>query len=157
MLIRLATKADIPQLNELRKQVSLLHAEARPDMFKHGFPREVAEFVFDMLEAENRHILVAQEDEQLIAYACLAEMFTKETPYRPGRHFLEVDEFGVGASMRRQGIGREMFAEIRRFAKAKGFDRIELNMWEFNESALRFYESIGFTTYRRYMEYTIEE
>ena len=26
-------------------------------------------------------------------------------------------------------------------------------MWEFNEGALKFYESIGFTTYRRYMEY----
>ena len=39
-----------------------------------------------------------------------------------------------------------------RFAKEKGFHRIELNMWEFNRGALAFYESIGFETYRRYME-----
>jgi GNAT superfamily N-acetyltransferase len=37
-------------------------------------------------------------------------------------------------------------------AKEKGFDRIELNMWEFNRDALAFYESVGFETYRRYME-----
>lgn len=29
---------------------------------------------------------------------------------------------------------------------------IELKMWEFNEEALKFYESVGFTTYRRYTE-----
>lgn len=28
-------------------------------------------------------------------------------------------------------------------------------MWEFNEEALKFYEAIGFTTYRRYMEMDI--
>ena len=38
------------------------------------------------------------------------------------------------------------------YAKEKGFHRIELNMWEFNKGALAFYESVGFETYRRYME-----
>ena len=27
-------------------------------------------------------------------------------------------------------------------------------MWEFNDGALDFYESVGFTTYRRFMEFT---
>ena len=45
-----------------------------------------------------------------------------------------------------------MIAFIREYAKNKGFDRIELNMWEFNRNALAFYEASGFTTYRRYME-----
>lgn len=29
-------------------------------------------------------------------------------------------------------------------------------MWEFNENALKFYEAIGFNTYRRYMEMTVD-
>ena len=29
---------------------------------------------------------------------------------------------------------------------------LELNMWEFNQGALAFYEAEGFETYRRYME-----
>mgnify|MGYP002516362319 CR=1 FL=1 len=49
-----------------------------------------------------------------------------------------------------------MIGFIRDFAREKGFHRIELNMWEFNEGALRFYESLGFRTYRRYMEYDVE-
>jgi ribosomal protein S18 acetylase RimI-like enzyme len=38
----------------------------------------------------------------------------------------------------------------------KGFPRIELDMWSFNESALAFYEAEGFTTYRRYLEFPLE-
>ena len=45
-----------------------------------------------------------------------------------------------------------MIQYIQGYAKNEGFDRIELNMWEFNQGALAFYESIGFTTYRRFME-----
>ena len=85
-----------------------------------------------------------------------AEIKTPATPYRPARHYLEVDEIGVDESVRRQGVGRKMFEEIRCIAMKKGFKRIELNMWDFNEAALKFYEAIGFSTYRRYMEMEIQ-
>ena len=45
-----------------------------------------------------------------------------------------------------------MFMFIKADAKLHGFDRIDLNMWEFNENALAFYEAMGMKTYRRYME-----
>ena len=47
------------------------------------------------------------------------------------------------------------FAKIE--AKKNGFVRIELDMWEFNDGALAFYESVGFKTFRRYMESYIDE
>jgi len=37
-------------------------------------------------------------------------------------------------------------------AKARGFTRLDLDVWAFNDAALAFYEAAGFTTYRRYME-----
>lgn len=156
MIIRPATIDDLACVNRLRAQVSLLHAAARPDMFTPGFPQEVADFLHSMFTTDDKHILVAEEDGHLVAFACLSEIEVAATPYRPGRRFLEVDEFGVDESLHRQGIGRLFFTGIRQFAKEKGFDRIELNMWEFNETALKFYEAIGFTTYRRYMEMPID-
>ena len=53
---------------------------------------------------------------------------------------------------RRQGIASEMIAFIKAYTKEQGINRMELNMWEFNEDALAFYEAVGFKTYRRYME-----
>ena len=156
MNIRFATESDLSRINELRRQVNDLHTAARPDMFKPGFPQEVQDYLHTMFEADNKHILVAEMNGRIVAFACLAEVVTSATPYRPARRFLEVDEIGVDESVRRQGVGRQLFEEIRRIAKANGFTRVELNMWEFNDEALNFYEAIGFTTYRRYMEMNVD-
>lgn len=40
-------------------------------------------------------------------------------------------------------------------AKNRGFDRLELDVWEFNEGAMKFYDSVGFKTYREYKEMNI--
>ena len=68
------------------------------------------------------------------------------------RDFLDIDEFAVDESCRRQGAASAMVRFILDFAKEKGFRRVELNMWEFNRGALAFYEAAGFRTFRRYME-----
>ena len=68
------------------------------------------------------------------------------------RDFLDIDEFGVDENSRRQGAASEMIRFIRDWAKEQGFSRLELNMWTFNRGALAFYEAVGFSTYRRYME-----
>ena len=70
---------------------------------------------------------------------------------------LDIDEFGVDKEHRRQGIASELISFIRNYAKEQGFEKLELNMWEFNETALAFYEQAGFKTYRRYMEMDLTE
>lgn len=156
MQVRLAQSCDLPRVNELRAQVSELHAAARPDVFRPGFPQFLADYIYEIFNDESKHILIGEQDGRIVAFACLAEIETPEKPHKPARRFLEVDEFGVDETFRRQGFGRQMFDGIRDFARSRGFQRIELNMWEFNENALKFYESIGFTTYRRYMEMDVD-
>lgn len=39
-----------------------------------------------------------------------------------------------------------------RYAAEDELDRVELDVWEFNEAARQCYEAAGFCTYRRYME-----
>lgn len=156
MNIRFATETDLPRVNELRRQVSELHAEGLPDIFRPGFAPELADFINVFFQEEDRHILVAERDGRVVGFACLTEVDIPASKYKMARHYLEVDEFGVDANEHRQGIGRKLFEGIRELARSRGFQRIELNMWEFNESALKFYEAIGFSTYRRHMEYTLD-
>ena len=37
-------------------------------------------------------------------------------------------------------------------AKTFGAERVDLTVWEFNKSARKFYEALGFTTMRRILE-----
>ena len=49
-------------------------------------------------------------------------------------------------------MGSALIGFCRSEAARTGFGRISLDVWSFNESALKFYESLGFRTSRSYME-----
>lgn len=47
-------------------------------------------------------------------------------------------------SARGKGIGKQVMSFIEEHAKSRGFNRIELGVFAFNEKAIKFYESIGY-------------
>lgn len=153
MLIRLAHPADKPAINELRREVNQLHVEGRPDFFVPGFPQQLADYLDIIFAQENGEVVVAEQDGDIVGFACLTYVERPASVFRMAQKFCDIDELDVAARCRRQGVGRALFEFVKARAAEKGFDRIELNMWEFNEEALKFYEAIGFRTYRRYMEY----
>ena len=155
MAARFAREEELPRVNELRKQVNDVHVAGKPEVFKPGFPQELRDYIFAIWNDPEKKIAVVERDGVVCGFAVLHHIVRPETPFMMERDFLDVDEFGVDAAHRRQGVGAELMAFIRDWAKAQGFDRLELNMWEFNEGALAFYEALGFTTYRRYMEIPI--
>lgn len=48
-----------------------------------------------------------------------------------------------------------LIEEVKKEAKVINCNKIELNCWEFNENAMKFYEKIGLKTQRRIMEIEI--
>ena len=152
MTVRFAEADDLERVNELRKQVNDLHVSGRPDIFKAGFSKELREHVYEIFADPCQKIVVGEKDGILCAFAVLNHITRPENPFMFERDYLDIDEFGVDEAFRRQGAATEMIAWIRGYAKAEGFEKLELNMWEFNRGALAFYEAAGFETYRRYME-----
>ena len=156
-MIRFAREEELGRVNELRKEVNDLHVEGRPDIFKPGFQAELQDYVYEIWKDPNKELLVAEKDGVICGFAVVNLVNKPETPFMFARTFLDVDEFCVAKEYRRQGVATEMIAFIKDYAREKGFQRLELNMWEFNEGALDFYESVGFKTYRRYMEINLSE
>lgn len=152
MNVRLAKKDELGSVNELRKQVNDLHARNKPEIFRQGFAKDLQDFIYEIWADPLRDIVVAEQDGKICGFAALRRVSRPETPYMRPRDYLDVDEFGVDETCRRQGVGTAMVAFIKEYALKNGFERIELNMWEFNTGALAFYEAAGFATYRRYME-----
>ena len=152
MSVRFAEFGDLERVNALRKQVNDLHVQGRPEVFKAGFPEELRGYVYTVFNDPRMKIAVCERESVICGFALLNRVTRPETPYMLERHYLDIDEFCVDAAWRRQGVGTELVRFIRDYAGAEGFDRVELNMWEFNQDALAFYEAVGFRTYRRYME-----
>ena len=57
---------------------------------------------------------------------------------------------------RRQGVAKELLEFMIDDAKKRNLGKIELDVWEFNDSAIEFYQAVGFRQTRRWMEYEIE-
>ena len=150
--VRFARDDDLARVNELRKQVNDLHVAGKPEVFKPGFGAELRDYIHAIRADPNKEILVAEIGGSICGFAVLNHIVRPENPFMYERNYLDIDEFGVDESFRRQGAAGAMIRFIRDWAKERGFRRLELNMWEFNRGALAFYEAAGFRTYRRYME-----
>lgn len=150
--VRFAREDELEQVNMLRRQVNALHVEGKPEVFKPDFPDELRDFIHVIWNDPEQEIVVSERDGKLVGFAVLHHMIRPETPFMKERDYLDIDEFCVDESCRRQGLASEMIDFIKDYAKEKGYHRLELNMWEFNRGALAFYEAMGFETYRRYME-----
>lgn len=152
VVIRMALAEELPRINELRRQVNELHVAGEPAIFKPGFPAELENYIYEVFADPMKKVVVAELDGRICGFAVLNHIIRPENPFMFERNYLDIDEFCVDQTVRRRGVATAMIDFIRDFARAEGHTRLELNMWEFNREALRFYEAAGFTTYRRYME-----
>ena len=152
MIIRFAKENELERINEMRKQVNDLHVAGKPDVFKPGFDEGLRNYIHEIWKDPEQKIVVADKDGELCGFAIIHHIFKEETPYMFVRDFLDIDEFCVDEAFRRQGVATKLIEFIRDYAKEQGYKRLELNMWEFNQEALKFYESVGFSTFRRFME-----
>lgn len=152
MVIRFAKEDELERINVLRKQVNDLHVEGKPDVFKPGFNEELQNYVYYIFKDPEQRIVVADKDGEICGFAILHHIYKPENPFMKVRDFLDIDEFCVDEKHRREGIATALVEFIKNFAKEQGYHRLELNMWEFNQDALAFYEAAGFETFRRYME-----
>ena len=150
--VRFAREEDLPRVNVLRKQVNDVHVAGKPDVFKPGFSDELWDYLFVVWQDPQKKVVVAELNGEVAGFAVLNHIIRPENPFMFERDYLDIDEFGVDESCRRQGVASAMFSFIRDYARKEGFRRLELNMWEFNQGALAFYEAAGLKTYRRYME-----
>ena len=56
MNVRFAREDELGRVNELRRQVSELHAAGKPDVFKPGFPREMEDFLLLIWNDPEKHV-----------------------------------------------------------------------------------------------------
>ena len=155
-MVRFAEEKDLNIINELRKQVNDIHVEGRPDVFKAGFGTEIRDFAKVIMNGENSDIIVVERNGVICGMVCVDYVNKPETPYSKARSFYHVQEIAVDVNYRRQGVAKELLEFMIADAKKRKLGKIELDVWEFNDSAIEFYQAVGFRQTRRWMEYEVE-
>lgn len=157
VLVRPADYEELARINEIRRYVNDVHVAGRPDTFRPGFCRELEQILYTRFETENWNILAAVLDGRVVGFASVEYLDRPESPYNLARRMYHVEEFGVDPAFHRMGVATALVAYMKQDAARRGYPRIELDMWEFNQGTLAFYENVGFQTYRRYMELWVEK
>lgn len=153
MKIRNANVADIPQLLEMLDEIRAFHQAERPDIFKSDGVKFDKDQLMEMLSDESQAIFVAEvADKKLSGYAMCQLKLTENSSVLLPAKVLYLDDLFVAKEARKEGLGQQLLEACKDFARAENCTRLELNVWEFPDSALHFYEKSGFTTQRREME-----
>ena len=142
-MIRYAMEKDIEKIEYLLSQVDMVHHNGRPDIFKIG-NKYSEEELKELLNNKQRPILVSvNESDEVIGYCFGIFQQHKDNSILTNIKTLYIDDLCVDEKFRGKGIGKELYEAALSLAKEKGCYNLTLNVWSCNESAIRFYESMG--------------
>lgn len=145
MNIRRAKEKDMERINELLRQVCLVHHIGRPDLFKGDNNRKYTnEQLREMIHDDRRPIFVAVDDEDFVmGYAfCIFQQHLDDNILTDIKT-LYIDDLCVDEHIRGRHIGKSLYEYVLEFAKAQECYNVTLNVWSCNEAAMRFYENCG--------------
>ncbi len=155
--IRRASEKDIPRLHVLLEQVLQIHAGIRPDIFIPGTTKYTDDELREMVRDDENPIYVAADERDVCVGYAFCQL--REQPFSnnmvPFRS-LFIDDLCVDEKTRGQHVGESLFAFVKEEAKRLGCYEVQLNVWEGNTAAEKFYEKMGMKTKERRMEYILK-
>ena len=149
MNIRNMTVQDYLEVDQLMQQLHKLHVKGRPDLYVDlQHPYSLENFRQKVESAE--HILLLAEENGKILGICFVAM--REGSMMVNQQTAYMDDLFVCEEVRRQGIATKLFKDAEKKAVARGAKRLDLMVWDFNQSAIGFYKSLGMTEQRYIFE-----
>ena len=151
-MIRKAIEKDIPKIGDLLSQVCMVHHNGRPDIFKVGRKYSDDELRI-LIKDGSRPILVSvDENDEVTGYCFCIYQCHDNNSVLTDIKTLYIDDLCVDEKLRGKHIGRELYEAAVELAKESGCYNLTLNVWSCNESAMRFYESLGLVPQKIGME-----
>ncbi len=156
MIIRKARSSDYETISLFLRDIAELHRKGRPDIFKKDARKFSEKEFLDMLEDETKPVFVAGDDDadskKIYAHAFCQIREHPERSVAYKRRSLFLDDLYVDPSVRGSGVGGMIIDFLKSYGRSTGCYNLELNVWEFNQGAITFYEKQGMHTQSRQME-----
>lgn len=145
MKIFIGSKDDIKAIIPLTYELQQLHIANEPSIFKRFSKRKVTAFFEKHIEMGRATLLVAREGDKIAGYAFIVEHLAHEGTFVHQRRFIVLEQIVVAPDFQKKGLGRELTLRAKQIALQKGFQDLELGVWEFNAAAQRLFASCGFS------------
>ena len=155
-MVREAVVSDFSAVYALSTQLFNMHLDARPDLFR-ARDNSWSEICFsNALKNPNIKFFVYEKDGIVLGYCKVEKGIINNNPKFRNDTVLTISEICVDEEKRGQKIGSRLFDKIKLYAKEVRVTTLEVQVWNFNNSAKSFYESMGMLARVISMELTIE-
>ena len=156
LLIRQAELSDYDSLLPLFDHIDSLHRDNLPEIFvlPEGSPRE-KDYIQELLLQPEVGFFIAEEQGQIIGFVHVIVRDSPPITVFVQRRYAVVDGAVVGTGYQGKGVGRKLMETAHEWALGEGAESVELNVYEFNEDAITFYEQLGYETLSRKMRMSL--
>ena len=156
MYIRRAKETDMPGINNLLRQVLMVHHNGRPDLFKANAKKYTDEQLAELIKDDTKPIFVCVDEEvNVLGYAFCVWQQHINNEILTDIKTLYIDDLCVDETRRGQHIGKSLYEHVLAYAKENNFYNVTLNVWSLNESAMKFYEACGLVPQKVGMEHIL--
>jgi ribosomal protein S18 acetylase RimI-like enzyme len=148
--IRQARNQDLEAVLDLWEEMMDFHAglderfEPAPD------DRDIfRDTLREWIAGEERRVMVAVAEGRIIGYTI--GVITENPPIFKMRLYGHVSDICVAPAWRRKGVGRRLFAALRKWFRRHGLTAVQLNVAAFNPASQAFWRGLGFDDYMHKM------
>lgn len=152
-MIRRAENKDIERILELLVQVNMVHHNGRPDLFNGPATKYTAEELMKIFEDDSTPVFVYEDENHKVqGHAfCIMKQALNDNILTDIKT-LYIDDICVNENARGHHIGKSLYDYVTDYARKAGCYNVTLNVWTCNESAMKFYESLGMAKQKIGME-----
>lgn len=156
VVVRSAQRDDYPRLAAVFDEAERLHREALPEVFRRPSGLFPSQHLFCLLvDGQDSAVFVAADGLELAGIVTVRAQATVEDEILVPRRYAMVEMLAARCGWRRRGIGTGLMNAAHSWAAGQGLERVSLRVWEFNQPAVAFYQSLGYRTMSRLMEVSL--
>jgi GNAT superfamily N-acetyltransferase len=148
--VRTARPEELCSLTHLLDEVVFLHHHEDPTQFREPGAIAHNQYLEERIQDPDAAIFIAEVKSVLAGIA--VAVIRDAPPFLNPDRFVLLENLVVTAKFRRTGVGRKLVDAAGLWARARDIEELDLNVYEFNYSAIRFYEVLGFQTVSRRMK-----
>ena len=153
-----ATKEDYDVLFELFSETQTMHYVGMPDFFKPAKKDKFFYTYFDeVIKSEDKHLIIGFDNDKPFGYIYYVISKLPQNVYRTEERIIYINHIVVKKSYQGRGLGRALINHAMHVAKKEKIKKIGLDVWLFNEGAIKFFHSQGFSAHSQIMWHKITE
>ena len=158
MEVRPATKEDYDIIFKIFSEVQSTHYDGMPDFFRPAKKDKIFYAYFDeVIKNEDKHLIIGFEKDKPFGYIYYLISKRPQNIYGKEIRIIHINQIVVKKAYQGRGLGSELINHVLNVAKKEKINKIGLDVWLFNEAAIKFFRNQGFTAHNQIMWHKIAE